>query len=210
MNDHIGKEIARRGAEHVLEALGIAGAIAAISGAPIAGAAIGATTTVGIAACKYFENRRNDRRDERSKRLVENLQVRLAKVESRPIDDDEVDLFAEMYMRAVEDDDSRKIVFHGAFIAWMAKEKRRPCDARLFGDAVARLTYEELRGFVMWGRNGGGFRTEIYLQGTSLTDNVVYQRLDPTGLLKQDGVRGTQFFSEIGKALVDECKHDEL
>lgn len=121
-----------------------------------------------------------------------------------------MDLFAEVFMRAIEDDDARKIVFHGAFIAWMAKAKRHPCDARLFGEAVAGLTFEELRGFVMWGRNGGGFRTEVYLGGTCMSDSMVYQRFDAMGLLTQDGVRGTQFFSEIGKALVEECKNDEI
>ena len=210
MSDTHGKDLVRRDAAHALEALGFAAAAAATLGTPIAGLAVGAVATAGKLALTRASDRREAKQEERSKTLIDDLQRRLRDVEARDCEETEVDLFAEMYMRAVEDDDSRKVVFHGAFIAWMVKEKRHPCAARLFGDAITQLTYEELRGFVHWGRNGGGFATDLYLQGTGLTDSVVYQRLDATGLLKQDGMRGTQFFSDIGKALVEECRSDQL
>ena len=144
-------ELATSGVGYVAQFLGAATAAAAWIG--VTGAApLASVATVVAATSRIMDERLAAKEKRNATRLINGLARRLASVEAREPSEQENDLFAHLWKRAVEEEDERKILVHECFIAWACRTKRDSATTRLLGEAIANLTYEELLGFVDWAK----------------------------------------------------------
>lgn len=192
--------LASRGVSTVIDLLGITGNCIGL-GHPGAGVAITSLATAVKAVETECARRKDARRNQRTRELLEEFDRRLKAVEAGQLAGAEVDLFAEAVERAIDEDDAQKTSFHGALIQWMVEQKPLPYKVRMLGAAIQQLTTVELRAFVTWYADGGHAPLPRWIG-----ESCFWDRIASAGLMTQSGgVTGAQFVSEIGKVLVNGC-----
>ncbi len=204
-NEH-SKDLARRrerGLEKLCGVLGISadalGVAAAAAGISSTAAAAGSAGVIAAVASEVRE-RRQKRHFERLERLVGSLALRLNKVETELSDSPSVDLFEEFMAKAIIDEDEMKLEIYSAYLEWVLSLPQTQYDARVLGDAIRSLSFQEIKVFVRWGH--GEMHPRI-LRGL-VDDKMFWRRVEAVGLYGGGGsVNHQNNITRIGSVLVD-------
>lgn len=202
MSDSSENSLAVPGFGKVLDCLGLAAGVTSLLDPSGASTVAVATIPVAAAVFSHLSEREEERAKQRLRLLLENLELRLRGVEPQK-SSSPPDLFKEMMLRAIADDDDRKVPFKGAVIEWVVRSSPRPDQSfvRMAMEAVTNLTYPELRSFVTWAKMGYG---RVRLQA-GLNERVTMVRYNMFGLLSSDNFVDQGSVTTIGEVLIDRC-----
>lgn len=193
------KSLSHRRIDHALEGLGLV----ARFGSLVDPSGTLAAVASGIPAVKFIVKSLNDRQAERSARrarlLLEDLGRRVETLEK--VTDPPLDLYEEMLLKAIADEDERKIPFYSTMIAWVVEKRPDSAIARRSLEAVSTLCYPEIRAFISWANRGWGrFRIE-----NGWNDGIVLARLKISGVITQEQTVTDSFITHIGVVLSKRC-----
>lgn len=106
-----------------------------------------------------------------------------------------------MLLKAIADEDERKIPFYSTMITWVVEKRPDPAIARRALEAVATLCYPEIRAFITWANTGWG---RLRLE-TGWDEGIVLARLKNAGVIKQEQTVTDSFITHIGFVLKKRC-----
>lgn len=192
------KELAPPNLGQVLDVLGLAAEWASVADPTGVAAGVSAGASTARMLLSRLEDKQEDRRRQRLRMLLDDLRRRLEAVE-RAVNPP-VDLFSEMLLKAIQEEDDRKIPLQGAVIEWVASTRPDAALARLAMVAVSELSFVELQSFISWCRYDGRLRLPH-----GWHDNQVWARLHHYGLISQTGVISRGNITLIGRTLAQRC-----
>lgn len=173
-------------------------------------AAAGFAATAGgasafVAFFDQWAKRRNEKRLDQFQVMIKNLEARLAGVMiENP--DERVDLFVEVVLKALEDDEKRKTPFYESILEWIARRKPSSAQVRILSDAVKSLSYVELYAFVAEVR---GQRSRNILETDGVTEYIAVSRRSNAGL-GEGGIQMGGSPTALGRALIEYLQIGQL
>lgn len=198
MSESSGKQLSLPNVGKVLDALGLGAGITALIDPSGVSAIAAATTPVARAVITHLDDNKQSKREGHLRLLLDNLRRRVERIEQR--DEPPIDLFREMLLKAIEEEDERKIPLQGVIIEWVASTRPDPALARIAMTAVSELSFVELQSFMSWCRYDGRLRVPH-----GWHENQVWVRLHHYGLISQTGVISRGNITLIGGLFAERC-----
>lgn len=149
-----------------------------------------------------IKDRRSKKHFDRLEKLIKSLDYRLSRLECKPLEPPDVDLFDEIVAKAVSDEDEDKTELYAAMVQyWMEhKPKLASYEVRLLGNAIRELTVDEIEafsGFIISGNPPQSKKMPEQLQ------EVFWNRIEYLSLFKGGSVKAAVNVTQIGRKFVE-------
>ena len=149
-----------------------------------------------------IKDRRSKKHFDRLEKLIKSLDYRLSRLECKPLEPPDTDLFDEIVAKAVSDEDEDKTELYAAMVQyWMEhKSELASYEVRLLGNSIKELTVDEIEAF------SGFIITQNPPQIQKMPEplkEVFWPRIEHLGLFKGGTVKYATNVTQIGRKLVE-------